>query len=211
MQAVVDNRILFRDVTAQHPGCNHDASVLSDSYLYQNHNRLFPQSQRELLGINDDHGNPVPFVVPYYLIGDPAYPLRSWIMKNYPIEMNQEETSFNLCLNTLRIIVEHAFGRLKGRWRILCKTSDLYVYNMPHVIVACAMLHNFVEKARQPYHDRWDAERVQLERAFPQPEGQVLVGGGNNEDIDANLLRDHLCAYMACTFPLKSREEGGVD
>jgi len=40
MQAVVDHRMLFRDVTAQHPGCNHNASVLRDSYLYRNHNHF---------------------------------------------------------------------------------------------------------------------------------------------------------------------------
>jgi len=152
IQAEVGNRMLSKDVTAQHPRCNHDASFLRLTFI-SDHDKLFPQSQRALFGINDGHGNPVPFVVPYYLIGDPAHPLRSWIMKNYPIEMGEEEI-FHLYFNTLRIFVEHAFGHLKGRWCILCKTSHLYVYNMPHVILACAMLHSFVEKARQPYHNR---------------------------------------------------------
>jgi len=133
MQAVVDNRVLFRDVIAQHRGSNHDASVLRDSHWYQNHDRLFPQSHSELFGIDDGHGDPVHFVVPYSLIGDPAYPLRLWIMKNYHIEISQGEISFTLYFNTLRIVVEPAFRRLKGRWRIWCKTSDLHVYNKCHM------------------------------------------------------------------------------
>ena len=204
MQAVVDHNMLFRDVTAQHPGSNHDAAVLRDSYLFNHFNRLFPESDRELDGIVDGNGDALPFVVPFYIVGDPAYPLLTWLLKNYPHEESPEEVSFNLRMNKLRIIVEQAFGRLKGRWRILCKKSDQFVFYMPRVIVACAVLHNYVEMKNQPYNPVWDRERLEAEREFPQPD-PIFQQRGHDED--ANLLRDHISAYLARNYPLLTRED----
>ncbi|XP_066583021.1 uncharacterized protein [Prorops nasuta] len=132
VQAVVDDKLLFRDITAQHPGCTHDAAVLRDSHLYHNHDKMIPRTERLIDGVyNADESRY--FHLPYYIISDPAYPLSNWIMKDYVNEQTDEEVSFNLYLNKARIVVEHAFGRLKGRWRILYKKSDLDVYKMPHV------------------------------------------------------------------------------
>jgi len=127
MQAVVDHRLLFRDVTAQHPGCNHDASVPRDSHLFRNNRRMFLERTRVIDGVQFGNNEATDVTLPYYLIGDPANPLRSWIMKDYPQEHIAEQTSFNLYRDKIRILVEQAFGRLKGRWRILCKRSDLDV------------------------------------------------------------------------------------
>jgi len=40
---------------------------------------------------------------------------------------------------------------------------------MPHIIIACCILHNYVEKSKQPYHVVWDEQRAQAEQEFPQP------------------------------------------
>ncbi|XP_037960503.1 protein ANTAGONIST OF LIKE HETEROCHROMATIN PROTEIN 1-like [Teleopsis dalmanni] len=144
VQAIVGDQYLFKNITAQNPGCAHDASVLRGSSLYKNHNTLIPESHREIDGIYNASNEAMLFKLPYYIIGDAAYPLCNWIMKNYRDELTVEETSFNLYLNQARIVVEQAFGRLKGRSRILYKKSDLDVYNMPHVIIACGILYNFV-------------------------------------------------------------------
>lgn len=53
--------------------------------------------------------------VPYIIIGDPAYPLLPWLIKGYPGAVTVEQDSFNVYLNSARVVVEMAFGRLRGR------------------------------------------------------------------------------------------------
>ncbi|XP_037930720.1 protein ALP1-like [Teleopsis dalmanni] len=201
VQAIVGDQYLFKNITAQNPGCAHDASVLRGSSLYKNHNTLIPESHREIDAIYNASNEAMLFKLPYYIIGDAAYPLCNWIMKNYRDKLTVEETSFNLYLNQARIVVEQAFGRLKGRWRILNKKSDLDVYNMPHVIIACGILHNFVEISNQRYNSSWDVERIHGESEYPQPEQMY----NRQNSSSGHLMRDHICAYLARKYPLLHR------
>ena len=43
------------------------------------------------------------------------------------------------------MVVENAFGHLKGRWRCLLKRNDTATYNVPTLITACCVLHNVCE------------------------------------------------------------------
>jgi hypothetical protein len=55
----------------------------------------------------------------YYIYGDAAYPLRSWLMTGYRHNPTPQEELFNHFGSKARIIVEAAFGKLKGQWRCL--------------------------------------------------------------------------------------------
>uniref|UniRef100_A0A3Q2G3V4 DDE Tnp4 domain-containing protein n=1 Tax=Cyprinodon variegatus TaxID=28743 RepID=A0A3Q2G3V4_CYPVA len=75
MQALVDDRYMFRDLCIGWPGSTHDAHVLVNSHLYQFwENGVFPHLQTEIDGV----------MVPPVILGDPAYPLLPWLMKPYP-------------------------------------------------------------------------------------------------------------------------------
>ena len=50
------------------------------------------------------------------IIGDPAYSLSEWLMKPYPLaNISPRQKTFNRNLSRARVVVEQAFGKLKGR------------------------------------------------------------------------------------------------
>lgn len=58
--------------------------------------------------------------VPFVILGDPAYP---WLMKPYTATgtITREQKQFNYQLSRAQVVVECAFGHLKGPWRSLMK------------------------------------------------------------------------------------------
>ena len=77
--------------------------------------------------------------IPYVILGDVAYLLKSWLLKPYRENVNTppEQKYFNYRLSRARIIIECAFGKLKGRWRALLKRNNSHVSIMPTIVMAC--------------------------------------------------------------------------
>ena len=70
------------------------------------------------------------------------------LIKVYPgRNLPEEDDSFNAHHNSGRSIKETAVGRLKGRWRRLCKKQDIHYSFSPTLIIACVILHNIAESA----------------------------------------------------------------
>ena len=72
--------------------------------------------------------------IPNYLIGDPAYPLTSFCMKEYRTCVTNEEVLFNNMLRSARNQVECAFGRLKVQWGFWTRKVDLKLEMVPTVL-----------------------------------------------------------------------------
>uniref|UniRef100_A0A3P9CCM5 DDE Tnp4 domain-containing protein n=1 Tax=Maylandia zebra TaxID=106582 RepID=A0A3P9CCM5_9CICH len=123
----------------------HDARVLKNSEIYTMAERgeLFPPVK--IMGVE----------VPVMLLGDPAYPLRSWLLKGYADTetLTEEQQYFNQRHSRARMTVEFVFGRLKGRWRCLGKRLDVDIHTVPTIIAACCTLHNVCEKHGEAYNE----------------------------------------------------------
>ena len=146
----MDPKYCFTDVFIGWPGRVHDARVLADSPLYglgQN-GTLFPPDKTEVI-----NGVRIPVVI----IGDAAYPSLEWLMKPYADNgwLTPSQRAFNNNLSSTRMTVEIAFGRLKGRWRILLKCLDMKTQNVPLAVRACCTLHNICEIHGEAFDDNW--------------------------------------------------------
>ena len=138
VQAVCNWRGLFLNVDARWPGSAHDGRVFSNSKITTLlREQKMPMVYQEIFVGYDK--------VPPLLLGDPAYPLLPFCMKEYPSPQSNEEVMFNNMLRSARNPIECAFGRLKARWQILNKRIDMQLTSVPEIVYACFVLHNFCE------------------------------------------------------------------
>jgi DDE superfamily endonuclease len=88
------------------------------------------------------------------------------------------------------MVVECAFGRLKGRWRVLLKRSDTQFPKTVQIITTCVILHNICENANELYRQEWN-ERVQdFDLLFPKPEeGDYRWDNTSGEDKRYDLVQ----------------------
>ena len=97
------------------------------------------------------------------------------------------EIQFNKQLYAARVMVECAFGIIKGRWRILSfieEASVARVSKIMVIIVACAVLHNFCIVHRH----EWDFDGGDVRDDRQNPNGDVI---GDGEAI-REILKDNL-------------------
>ena len=80
------------------------------------------------------------------LVGDSAYPLRTWLIKPYADRANEILTAmqkkFNIKLCAARSAVERAFGKMKTRWRIPNKKNEQRLDSICRTVLAICVLHN---------------------------------------------------------------------
>ena len=83
-------------------------------------------------------------IVKPLLVADPAYKLTTWCMKPYPQArgITPRQEAFNKSLSGARVVIEQAFGLLKGRWRCLLTKLDESVDKVTSTVVTCVILHN---------------------------------------------------------------------
>ena len=118
--ALVDGNYKFIWVNIGEPGSESDAGVYNASTLE-------PALREGTLGLPPPAPLPGDDIdKPYFMVGDDAFALRTWMMKPYSHRfLSHEESVFNYRTSRARRVVENAFGILAARWR--CFHTPLHV------------------------------------------------------------------------------------
>nr|XP_047141418.1 uncharacterized protein LOC124816319 [Hydra vulgaris] len=183
VQALCDSKGYFIDVECKWPGSVHDAKMFTNSTI--NKKLIKGTLPQTLYSLPNYHS------IPNYLIGDPAYPLTNFCIKEFQSCSNNEEVIFNSMLRSARNQIECAFGRLKARWGFLRKIIDIKIETVPIVIYTCFVLHNFCEK-NKTYDLNEEEVNQQIERhrsdALKSPNLPDSIYSANNPEGKCEIL-----------------------
>jgi hypothetical protein len=166
VQACCDYRYCFMDVVIKWPGSVHDARIFGNSKLNEMlRNEVIPPCKRHVL----DEEAPLPV----FLLGDPAYPLMPYIMKEYAAGgSTPREQYFGYKLCSARNVIECSFGRIKARFSCLKRAMDINIDDLPLVIYACFVLNNYCELNNENVHEELARNAVSYDQEF-QPTTQA--------------------------------------
>ena len=187
-QAAADYRYCFFDVVVKWPSCVHNAQIFSNSSLN--------------LLLRDKISPPCPRVivenepsVPICLLGDPAYPLLPFIMKEFANGgRTPEEQFFGYRFFSARMVIECAFARLKARFGCLRWGMDINIDDLPYVIHSCFVLHNFCEINKEVINPSYVEVANKFDLEF-QP--STFTGYSvNNNELHGKKIRNVYVKYF---------------
>ena len=165
MMAIVDAKDRFIWASVGFPGNSHDSVIFQSTKLWQDitENNIIPSIAKKF-----ENTDVYPMI-----LGDSAFPFRTWLMKPYShAVLSPEERNFNYRLSRARMVTERGFGQLKSRWRVLYRKLACHPDAVKRITLACVALHNICISAgdglppqldltdNPATHQRWDREKA---------------------------------------------------
>ena len=83
--------------------------------------------------------------LPYFLVGDEIFHLKTWLMRPYPGTLDEKQRIYNYRVSRARRTIENVFGILAARRRIFRKAIQADIKTVEAIVQACVCLHNFLQ------------------------------------------------------------------
>ncbi|CAK1602658.1 unnamed protein product [Parnassius mnemosyne] len=165
VQAIGNANLEILDLVARWPGSNHDQTIWNGSYR----NTIFESGQ---------YGDA-------FLLADSGYMNRPYIMMPLQNPLTPEERLYNESQIRSRNPIERLFGIWKRRFPVLALGIQVQLKNCLPIIVATAVLHNILIKAKEELPS--DDPEIQL----PAPWDDLIEQGHIREHRhNDNINRD---------------------
>ena len=182
MLALVDGQYKFRWVDVGTEGSCSDGQIFNASQLKR-------RIEDGRIGFPD----PAPITqggpdVPYFILADDAFALKTWLMKPYGRRMlTREERIANYRISRGRRVVENVFGILVSRFRVMRTTIELSPATVREVVFTCVVLHNIL---RSQYQGQPGGQQPGEDDDDDVPDDCGLIGGAAGGGQDRNPARE---------------------
>jgi len=140
--ALVDAQYNFIAVDVGAYGKNSDGGILA-------HSNLGKSLENGSLNIPKDEFLPGTTIsAPYVILGDEAFPLKTYLMRPYPGKQLDDSLKriYNYRLCRTRRVVENCFGILAQKFRVYNRRIQSKPENVDYIILSTCVLHNFIKK-----------------------------------------------------------------
>ncbi|GBG74541.1 hypothetical protein CBR_g18951 [Chara braunii] len=192
-QVVADLNLRVLDVFVGYPGSSHDVRIvhLSSLWALAEAGEFFTRPPVMLSFGVQTNG---------YLLGDNGYPPSEWVVVPYDgLSQTPSELRFDNKQKTARGVVERAFGRLKGMWRLFLCSHKTNMETLPQQFVTVCIMHNILIDAGIPFDNNllWevgpDGVRRRVDLGMERPLRPMRMESSTG---DALILRDVLVERM---------------
>ena len=149
LMAMVDAKYRFIWGSCGFPGNSHDSIIFQSTQLWTNisEGQGIPSIGKDLGGVT----------VPPLVLGDSAFPFQTWLMKPFTnAVLSPQESYFNYRLSRARMTTGCAYGKLKGRWRVLLRKCVSPPEKVRTVALTCIVLHNICIKREDTLSNQLD-------------------------------------------------------
>lgn len=192
LQAVADADYKFIAIEVGGAGRQSDGGTFTASTLYK-------LLESNAFNVPEPQCFPGSLIVsPCVLIGDEAYPLKTYLMRPYPrTNLTLEKIAFNERLSRARKCVECTFGILRAKWRILAKEIETNEDVAISIIKAACMLHNFVRKLddnRDPHFQEFTT--IEEVSDNQRDSNQFVRRNNNSSTVQAKNIRTEFTNYL---------------
>lgn len=115
----------------------------------------------------------------YHLLGDSAYSMQDYLLVPFRDNghLNAVQAAFNKAHSGTRVEVEHAIGLLKGKFRRLKDLDMTKLCEIPYVIFAACVLHNFIIIQNGVDEDDIDVSDEDDDEGRDGPDDEPLITG----------------------------------